>query len=274
MKFRVFGDLHYSKNYQQIDQFETVRNQYFEQFFKQLFSKPADHYISIGDLTNTGHPEEVTGVTTVIRKYDQHNQFQLTVGNHDMYIPTKEHLETFFSTKLYRYFVEDELCVIFLDTTRQQHTFDWSGYMDQAQLDWLSQVLSENEDKTIIIFAHHPVYNTTMFSNQEKASVVPEVPLHDVLKKHTKKAFFICGHVHADSIVHQDNWTFVQIAAVLDQPFVREIELTSNSFTITTDGLGEDIRQVGSWLGCRMNHFKLADRGFQGDSNRHIHLEF
>lgn len=274
MKFRVFGDLHYSVNYKEITEFNGIRDRYYDYFIAHLFSKPADYYVSIGDLTNTGNPAEYTGIHTIIRKYDHHDKFLFTVGNHDMYIPTKAQVSEFFSTPLNRYFVQDDICVIFIDTTRQQHTFDWSGYIDESQLTWLDQVLTENAEKTVIIFAHHPIYNTTMFSNQDKASIVKEVPIREVLNKHTRKAFYICGHVHADSIVHEDNWTFVQIAAILDQPIVREIEITNNYFSIVTDGIGEEYRQLGSWLGSRMNHFLLADRGYQGDSNRHISIEF
>lgn len=274
MKFRTFGDLHYSMNYQEFLEFDGIRDQYYDIFIKQLFSKPANYYVSIGDLTNTGHPEEYTGIQNIIRKYDHHDQFQFTVGNHDMYIPTKEDVSEFFSTSLNRYFVEDDICIIFIDTARQQHTFDWSGFMDNQQLSWLDQVLTENADKTVIIFAHHPVYNTTMFSTKDKASIVSDVPIREILNKHKNKGFYVCGHVHADSIVHEDNWTFVQIAAILDQPVVREIDISSNHFSIVSDGIKEEYRQLGSWLGCRMNHFRLANCGFQGDNNRHISMEF
>lgn len=274
MKFRVFGDLHYSVNYQEVAEFNGIRDRFYDYFMGHLFSQPADYYVSIGDLTNTGHPNEYAGIKSIIRKYDHHDQFQFTVGNHDMYIPTKVWVEDFFATPLNRYFVQDDICVIFIDTTRQQHTFDWSGYMDERQLAWLDQVLMENADKTIIIFAHHPVYNTTMFSTDDKASIVAEVPIREILNKHKRKAFYICGHVHADSIVHENNWTYVQIAAVLDQPVVRNIEITDHALTITSESIGEDFRQLGSWLGCRMNHFRLVERGYQGDSNRHMSIEF
>ena len=274
MKLRVFGDLHYSTNYKSVEGFHERREAYFNHFFQQLFSQPADYYISIGDLTNTGYIEEFNGVQSFIQKYDQQNKFQFTVGNHDAYGPTKAEISAHMKTDLYRVIVQDNLCMIFLDTVRQQNVMDWSGYMDQEQLSWLEETLAAHSDKTVIIFAHHPIYDTTLFSTDDKNSIIPEIPIMDILNKHLGKAFYICGHVHADSIVQVNNWTFVQIAAVIDQPTIRDIEIDDHHFTIQTTNISEEYRQIGNWLGSNMLFFGMSVEGYQGLENRNISLEF
>lgn len=274
MKFRVFGDLHYSWNYKNHDKFDEKREKFFNHYFQTLFSQEADAYVSIGDLTNTGHPEEFKGVLDLIHKYDQTKAFQFTIGNHDSYIASKEEIQSSVRQDLYRLEDHGKISVIYLDTVRQQHVFDWSGIMNQDQLNWLDEALQARPDQTIIIFAHHPVYNTTILSEGDKNSIIPESPIMDILAKHKKTAFYICGHVHADSIVQIDNWTFVQIAAVLDQANIREIELTDHSFSINTQVIEEDFRQTAAWLGSRMELFVLEDTGYQGEDNRNIEMSF
>lgn len=274
MRLRLFGDLHYSKNYLQLADFEAKRDIYFAKFFEKLFEVEADYYISLGDLTNTGDLCEWQGVYDLLRKHQAVDHFLLTVGNHDAYSLTKAQLEEFLAQPLYRAIEVDDYLLIFLDTSREKDFFDWSGYLDQDQLTWLENLLNNHRDKHLIVFGHHPLYNTTLFSNTEKASVVPQVGLKEILDQHLKPSLYLCGHVHADSIVHEGQWTYIQLAAVLDQPCVRELEISDGQVSISSYNLDETDRQKGTWLGANMAYFNLVDRGFQGLHNRDLEFDW
>lgn len=274
MKFSVFGDLHFSKNYQEVDNFEAFRDQYYRHFMDVLFQQAADYYISIGDLTNSGHPEELRDIYALISEFDSQGKFLHVPGNHDNYASSKEDLKSALHNDLYFTIDAGEFCLIFLDTNRDQVPEDWSGTLDDEQFNWFKSVMADNQDKTIVIFAHHPVYGTTNHSTDNKASIVPEIPIKDVLDQHPGKGFFINGHVHVDSIVEMGNWHYIQIAAILDQPSVRNIEITSDSFSIESVDIEEEYRQIGSFLGCRMNYFKLSPYGYQGQENRNFHINY
>lgn len=274
MKFNVFGDLHYSENYLSLQDFSAKREAYFEEFIRTFFDHEADYYVSIGDLTNFGSHMEFAGIYALINKYRKDQPFIHTIGNHDMYSQTRESIRELIQQDNYFAISDDQYAIIVLDTNRERSINDWSGIIDDTQLLWLDQKLQENADKSVIVFAHHPVYDTTLCSTDEKASIIPEIPVDQILAKHKKHALYVCGHNHADSIVQKDNWTFAQIAAVLDQPSIRKIEITPNKLSIKSVSFNESFRQKGAWIGARMNHFNLCDRGWQGLTNREIEINF
>ncbi|MBG9981143.1 metallophosphoesterase [Facklamia sp. DSM 111018] len=274
MKFSVIGDLHYSNNLLNVEEFEEIREFYFYHFMKWFFEDDADLFFSIGDLTNTGHPDEVTGIYKIIEDVREGKEFIHVWGNHDLYTQKKEEFQGQTQTKPYFSFAHEGIAFIVLDSTREQNMADWSGYLDDLQLTWLAGELKRYEEMTVVIFCHHPVYDTTMFSTQDKASIVEEVPIRDLIFQHKKEAFFINGHTHNDSITKIQNWNFIQIADVMDQPTVRHFDLTDGSMKITSSTLDEKYRQYGTWLGSRMQYFQLLYRGYQGLENRETIINF
>ncbi|WP_124059469.1 metallophosphoesterase family protein [Vaginisenegalia massiliensis] len=274
MKFRMFGDLHYSENYLEVMDFDLKREAYFDHFMAQLFSRPADHYVSIGDLTNLGTMMEFMAIHRIIERHLGTASFFQVLGNHDLYTQTRLALQPQIKQDFYFSFVQDGVCVIGLDTNREKSLLDWSGYVDTDQLSWLSQQLTEHQDKVILIFAHHPLYDTTLYSTADKKAVVPECPLAEVLASHKGPGVYVCGHTHADSIVERDNWTYIQLADVMNQPCIRDLEIDSQGVRISGQMMDDFFRQQGLWLGSRMRHFAITDRGYQGEENRQYQRQF
>ena len=110
----------------------------------------------------------------------------------------------------------DEAYLLFLETAREQEDPDnWGGWISKEQLVWLEKEIEKSGDKLLLIFAHHPVYDTTFRSNFSMLSIEPKIDVWSVLRKKKGKGIYVNGHNHVDSIVGSENWTFIQIAAVI-----------------------------------------------------------
>ncbi|MNC49079.1 hypothetical protein D3C75_982290 [compost metagenome] len=85
----------------------------------------------------------------------------------------------------------------------------------------------------MLVFAHHPVYDTTTRSTDEKASVHQDIPLWSILQRKKGSGVYFNGHTHVDSIATKGNWTFVQVSACLDQHAFRVVEVGNSEIRIS-----------------------------------------
>lgn len=156
-----------------------------------------------------------------------------------------------------------------METARDHDHEDYSGYVNDKQLQWLEAEIAESEDKLVIIFAHHPVYDTTANSNFPYLSIQPEVPILDVLRKKKGNGIYINGHNHKDSIETIDNWTFVQANAVLDDQSIRILEINDNEISIQSPHVASpELRGMAQLIGSNINHFQLNPLGMGTTPNR------
>ena len=167
--------------------------------------------MSIGDLTNCGTEQELTEIYEKINGY--HKSLILTIGNHDLYSMSREMVSQLINQKVNHSIDLDEVKLIFWETAREMDKENFGGTVTEEQLIWLQRELEESGDKAVILFGHHPIYDTTFRSNYNKLSIDPEMDVYSVLKNKKGSAIYVCGHNHYDSVVQKDNWTFVQIGA-------------------------------------------------------------
>jgi hypothetical protein len=110
--------------------------------------------------------------------------------------------------------------------------------------------------KPLLVFGHHPVYNTTARSEKEKGSIHPGIDMWSILNRKKGIGVYFNGHTHVDSIVAQNNWTFVQLSACLDQHGFRIVEFTEEEIRISTvDVTDADVLENASLLHQHMVHF-------------------
>ena len=262
MKITVMGDLHYVQDRNYLDgsliseKFTKARNHFFNDYIKNYFSIEADYYVSIGDLTNFGTTEELTEVYEKINSYDK--RFIHTIGNHDLYSMPREKVCQLINQKVNYSIDLDQVKLIFWETAREMDTEVYSGIVTDDQLTWLQKEIEESGDKTVILFGHHPIHDTTFRSNYKNLSIDPEMNVYSVLKnKKGGKGIYVCGHNHYDSIVEKDNWTFVQIAAVLDVPGVRIFEIEEDKVMISDRTILDDTYlEEAHFIAEQMDHFK------------------
>lgn len=271
MKLSIVGDMHYSSNFRGVEAYEETRELYFRQVFSEWFDMTCDFHVSIGDLTNMGTEEEFTEVLGLIQAYDYQQDFQLVIGNHDAYSLPKDAIQDCIQQPLYGKLYEDEsYCILKIDTNRVMDKVDYSGTLSLEQLEWLAQEVPQHKGQTLIILAHHPVYRTTYWSDNILYAIDPKLPIQEILNQHQGQGIYVNGHTHADSIVEQGQWLYVQIANFYDQPYFRSIEIDSRQIKIEAIPLSKYYQQLGIWLGANTDYFALNKRGYQGEHHRNF----
>ncbi|MBE3595512.1 MAG: metallophosphoesterase [Hydrogenibacillus sp.] len=256
MRIVLMGDLHYSARLTtRRPQVLSARDRAFEALIRRFFALPADWYVSIGDLVNDGRAEDFAVVYGMIRRCALRPssvvigpasaaseslagwprsapRFVHVLGNHDVLLLRKSTVERI--TGMPRYWSVDtpEARLIFLDSTKERKWYDWGGTIDDDQLEWLGAELSEAREKPAFVFAHHPVYNTTVRSDRDRQSIHPSVPLDRVLAGKRGFNVFFSGHNHINSVVQKGNWLHVQTAAVLDILAYRVIDIAEGKVTL------------------------------------------
>ncbi len=77
-----------------------------------------------------------------------------------------------------------------------------------------------------------------------------------ILKQKQGLGVYFNGHTHIDSIVKQHNWTFVQLAACLDVPAIRLIDVSENDINIAAMDFNDSaLFEHGRTVSGQMNHF-------------------
>ncbi|MBJ6362556.1 metallophosphoesterase family protein [Paenibacillus sp. GCM10012307] len=232
MKLVIMGDLHYHDVDPGIPGLLVARNLFYGNLLGRFLQTEGDLHISLGDLTNTGSATELREVSEMLRR--RNRTFIHVLGNHDLYTRTKREVLEITGQQQYHMLDAGSSILVFLDTAREMELSNGGGWLDEEQLEWLEAIVLASGTKPVIIFAHHPVHNTTIGSDRVKGSLHPEVPIWNILKQKQGTGIYFNGHAHADSIVTQQNWTFIQVSACLDQPAYRVVELEKNRFQMTT----------------------------------------
>lgn len=238
MKLAILGDLHY---YRPVNE-TTNRSHllFFKNVLQEFFRDNYDYYISLGDMTHFGTKEEFNEIYSIVELFDASGKFQQILGNHDAITHTKEELTNKLGYPLYRSVEGKEAKLIFLDTTLEQSPENWSGVIDQEQLDWLEKEVITSGTKPVLIFSHHPIYNTTAHSEEEWMFIQNSKEVARIIKQKEGAGIFFNGHNHINSIVDIDNWYFVQSAALFCSLSFREVEITSDTIAINTISIKSD----------------------------------
>ncbi|MDF2963636.1 MAG: metallophosphoesterase [Paenibacillus sp.] len=255
MKLVLMGDLHYHEIDETIPGWLEARNDFYQTFLTRFLELEADAHISLGDLTNYGHSSELQEVYGIIRQHER--TFYHALGNHDLYAQTRKEVLDITGQARYHAITTERAVLVFIDTAKEMDFEDWGGWVDEEQLQWLEGVVKESGTKPLLIFAHHPVHNTTTNSDKEKGSIHPSIDMWKILSQKEGAGIYFNGHTHIDSIVKQNNWTFAQLSASLDQHGLRIVEIGEEEIRISavdiTDAvLAENVQTLYN----SMKHFK------------------
>lgn len=266
MKIAVIGDLHYPELTEDYPFIEEDRNAFYKEFIERFFSVPADLYVSVGDLTNYGQPEELEEIYALID--EQHKPFVHVLGNHDVYGLTRKEVLAITRQPRYHARMTDEVALAFIDTAKEQDFNDWGGTIDPEQLEWLCGIVEKSDERPLIVFGHHPVHATTTNSSQDKLCIHPDIPVWNVLSNSQANGLYVHGHNHFNSIAEREQWHFLQIAAVLDQQAVRVIDVNQDRITVETIGLSDaELLQRARNIGNAINHFSLNPHPLGANEN-------
>ncbi|TDF97068.1 metallophosphoesterase family protein [Paenibacillus piri] len=267
MKLAVMGDLHYHEVDETIPGWLEARDMFFQSFLGRFLEVEADAHISLGDLTNYGYASELQGVYATIRSYGK--TFYHALGNHDLYAQTRREVLDLTGQPRYHAITTEQAVLVFLDTAKEMDFEDWGGWVDEEQLQWLETVLKASGTKPVLIFAHHPVYKTTTNSDKDKGSIHPDVDMWKVLNQKEGVGIYFNGHTHIDSIVKQNNWTFVQLSACLDQHALRVVEIGQEEIRVAAvDVTDTALTEHVAMLYNHMKHFRHTPHARGEDADR------
>jgi 3',5'-cyclic-AMP phosphodiesterase len=267
LKIAVIGDLHYPRIDYSEENLHNSKFSFYSKFLNAFLEAEADYYVSIGDLTNYGYKDELEDIYQLINQHGKN--FIHVLGNHDLYGLTRK--EVLDITNMNNNFIieTEQANLLFLDTAREQDLDNCSGYLNEEQLHWFEQEVYKSGEKLLIVFAHHPVYDTTARSNQQNLSIDPILQVWDSLSKKQGQGIYINGHNHLDSIVTKDNWTFIQIAAVLDDQSVRILEIDEDEVNMKPFNLqDQELVEQAQLIGQSIPHFHPSPEGLGTTPNR------
>ncbi|MBS5949901.1 MAG: metallophosphoesterase [Clostridium sp.] len=268
MRLVLLGDFHYSAleekdKSKDIEIFNT-RDNYYEKVISEFLNTEGDYHISLGDITNFGDKEELKYVFNSMKK-DNVN-FIYVIGNHDSYNSSKKEILREVNQKRYFSILEEGIKLIFIDSTLESNRECWAGSIDEDQLKWLENEIISSKEETILIFSHHPAYNTTALSTKENLYIKEIDELNRILELHKGRGVFFCGHNHLNSISKRENWLFVQTGAILDINAFRVVDINEDNIDIHYKEI-EDVNNILKFIGENMNYFMIKEdaRGREED---------
>ncbi|MFB9326394.1 metallophosphoesterase family protein [Paenibacillus aurantiacus] len=255
MKLLLMGDLHYHDIDEAVEGWQEARAGFYESVLERFLDMDADFHISLGDLTNYGTTTELLEVYELLRRKERN--FVHVLGNHDLYAQTRREVLALTGGRRYHAIDTEQATLVFLDTAKEMDHADWGGWLDDEQLHWFEGVVQASGNKPLLVFGHHPVYQTTTRSETDKGSIHPSIDMWRILRRKEGVGVYFNGHTHVDSIARQENWTFVQLSACIDQHGFRVVELGERDIRITAvDCDDADMAAHARRLHGLMPHFR------------------
>lgn len=169
-------------------------------------NKP-DIVIVSGDLVNYGNRDAYLIFKEIISGLQM--PVYVMAGNHDdcailrdvfadhAYLPKQGPL---------KYVIEGwPLKLIILDTNLPGKA---QGQLGDAQLVWLENELAREKDRDVVLFLHHPPFNTGL-STMDEMELIDAAALGDVVARHSHIERILCGHLHR-AVQRRYQGTFAQ----------------------------------------------------------------
>ncbi|WP_041140135.1 metallophosphoesterase family protein [Beduini massiliensis] len=225
MKLNIFSDFHYCE-FADANVLKQAQDYYFT-FLNSVANDSADYIFSLGDLATEGNIRHYQTIEPIV---NQHKNYMNVLGNHDTTYVSKKEIQHFFTSD--RYFVKEleDTAIIALDSTKEFVLDNWGGIIDEEQLIWLKKEVTRLSNKNLIVLSHHPLTNTTFNSEKPMASIENSQAVNAILSRHQKNNLFICGHVHYNSVVTKENWTYIQLGATIDTGSYLEVFIEPDCF--------------------------------------------
>lgn len=272
MKLALLGDLHYHEIDTTIPGLPEARTAFYQNVLEQFLNLDADMYISLGDLTNYGLTSELQEIYELLQRHDK--QFIHVLGNHDLYGQSRQDVLELTGQQRYHVLDTEEAVLIFLDTAKEMDFKDWGGWLEFEQLEWLEHRVIESQEKPLLVFGHHPVYRTTAGSERDKGSIHPSINMWNILNQNKGIGIYFNGHTHMDSIAQQQEWSFVQLSACLDQPGFRLVDIGEESIRISAVDITDPIvLESAPILHKHMKHFSPTPNARGKDEDRELVVE-
>ncbi len=158
----------------------------FERNLSEILKRKPDFIIQLGDILVEGTEKEYKYIGELLRNVNI--PFYIVPGNHDLYNDSRpQKSQKFTGRPLYYYFDYENARFIILNNS--------SGILGKTQLEWLTNVLKENDKKYKFVFMHQPVISPGLFFLLHKADPVESKMLMKLFEEY-KVNYVFSGHIH------------------------------------------------------------------------------
>jgi Icc protein len=157
---------------------------------------PPDLLVASGDLVDAGTAAEYARLRELLSRV--RIPFCLMPGNHDRHAPLREifadHQYLGDRGGIHYYRDVRGLRIIALDSVIEGRD---DGDLDEAQLQWLNDLLGKEPQQAALVFLHHPPA-ATGFSRMDRIAVAAGSAerLGGIIAGHPQVRAVLCGHVH------------------------------------------------------------------------------
>lgn len=141
----------------------------------------------------------------------------------------------------------------------------WQGSLDEVQLNWLDEKLTQYKDKYVLMLSHHPsVTLINDYAPDGKPRRVLRDELFTILDKHKNLIAWIAGHVHLHAALEHkrsDGSTFIEFttASQIDWPQQgRIVEIIKEAGAIAIASTVIDHAGRVDWQGQELDHLTMA----------------
>ena len=170
-----------------------------------------DFVVLTGDLTSDESEASYRLVKEILA--DLKMPYHLAPGNHDARIPFRRIMyeETDPQpNRLHSAFVHEGVQIVILDTLDEGPV---TGAIDDAQLTWLDQTLTDNGDLPAVVCMHHPPVPVGV-DWMDDLMLQDAHRLLDILDGHPSVRLVLCGHVHHVFRIERKHYTVHTAPAV------------------------------------------------------------
>ena len=129
-----------------------------------------------------------------------------------------------FDNTYYAFTPKTDYRIIVLDSVIRNEVTS-NGYLTDEQLVFLDNELSQNQDKVVVIFQHHPPVEP--FKSDDHSIKNTDKYL-EILRKYKNPIIVLSGHYHATKIIKEKNLVFVNSPSLVSFPNAfRVIKITN-----------------------------------------------
>ncbi len=170
--------------------------------------------ILLGDIISKIDAEkDLKHIREIFSLFEAHKIHPLSVvGNHELNNLKKQEAFNLLGIKEAMELEFENIDVLFLDTMHEGYELS----LNEKLVQLLSNKLSAGT-KPLVIFSHAPLYrydvkgNVWLETREEKAYIKNWHQVCDMLKKSKRKVVSICGHVHHNRILVENNVSFISL---------------------------------------------------------------